>query len=179
MAQKIGIIYSSVDGQTKKICEKLKTIFEDKKIETNLYSIDTFNDDLLDFNTLIIGASIRYGKHHHKVSKFIEKNISKFHKIQTAFFSVNLVARNEDKNAPNTNPYLIKFLKNSNFKPDILEVFAGKLDYKSYSIIDKLMIKLIMRLTHGPTSSNTPIEYTDWTRVNNFGLRISKTIKLE
>lgn len=177
MTQKIGIIYSSVDGQTKKICEKLSADFNKQKIEVELYSIETFNEDVSKFHTLIIGASIRYGKHHKKVYEFIQKNIITLNQITTAFFSVNLVARKEDKNSADTNPYLIKFLNTIDWKPDILEVFAGKLDYKSYPLIDRLMIKLIMKLTDGPTKSVQPIEYTDWTRVNNFGLRISETIK--
>ena len=177
MTQKIGIIYSSVDGQTKKISEKLCAHFNDQKIEVELYSIETFNEDILEFHTLIIGASIRYGKHHKKVYEFIQKNIIILNQITTAFFSVNLVARKEDKNSANTNPYLIKFLNTIDWKPDILEVFAGKLDYKSYPLIDRLMIKLIMKLTGGPTKSVQPIEYTNWKKVDDFGLRIQKSLE--
>ncbi len=31
-----------------------------------------------------------------------------------------------------------------------------------------------MKLTDGPTKSEKPIEFTDWKRVEAFGLRISK-----
>ncbi|WP_179320251.1 menaquinone-dependent protoporphyrinogen IX dehydrogenase [Winogradskyella helgolandensis] len=179
MGQKIGIIYSSIDGQTKKICEKLNAFFNDKQIKTELYAINDFNSDISEFNTLILGASIRYGKHNKSVYDFIQTNIIALNKITTAFFSVNLVARKEDKNSADTNPYLIKFLKQTPWKPDLLEVFAGKLDYKSYPILDRIMIKLIMKLTHGPTNSDLPIEYTDWNKVSDFGLRISNTLKTQ
>jgi menaquinone-dependent protoporphyrinogen oxidase len=43
-----------------------------------------------------------------------------------------------------------------------LKVFAGKLDYKKYSFLDRIMIKLIMVMTKGPTNSKTEIEYTNW-----------------
>jgi len=177
MERKIGIIYSSIDGQTIKICNKLTANFRKEKIETVLYSIENFNGNLSEFHTLIIGASIRYGKHNKQVYEFIIKNKEHFKGIKTAFFSVNLVARKEDKNTPSTNPYLIKFIKDINFTPNFLEVFAGKLDYKSYSIIDRIMIKLIMKLTNGPTRSNEPIEFTDWKKVNNFGVKISQNYK--
>ncbi|ALJ05636.1 protoporphyrinogen oxidase [Pseudalgibacter alginicilyticus] len=177
MVPKIGIIYSSVDGQTLKICKKLIANFKEKQIQTAIYSIDEFNAELTQFHTLIIGASIRYGKHNKKVIKFINNNKNYLSKINTAFFSVNLVARKEDKNSANTNPYLIKFLKKVDWNPQYIEVFAGKLDYKSYSFFDKLMIKLIMKLTKGPTKSNLPIEFTNWKKVDHFGLRIIKNIK--
>jgi menaquinone-dependent protoporphyrinogen oxidase len=172
--RKIGIIYSSVDGQTLKICTELNALFKEKQIQTELFPIDTFHGDLSEFHTLVIGASIRYGKHNKNVSEFVLKNKEYLNEIRTAFFSVNLVARNEDKNSPDTNPYLIKFLKKTEWKPDFVGVFAGKLDYKSYSFLDRLLIKLIMKLTDGPTNSKKPIESTDWKRVEAFGLRISK-----
>ena len=178
MERKIGIIYSSIDGQTLKICKKLITTFNEKQLKAELYSIDEFNTDISEFHTLIIGASIRYGKHNKKIIEFINNNKHGFAKIKTAFFSVNLVARKENKNVANTNPYLIKFLEKIDWNPDFLDVFAGKLDYNSYSFMDKIMIKLIMKLTDGPTKSDVPIEFTDWNRVADFGLRISKNITL-
>ena len=177
MERKIGIIYSTVDGQTLKICERLNTYFIDNQIETELYSIDGFNSSLSEFHTLVIGASIRYGIHNEKISQFIQSNKNRLGEINTAFFSVNLVARKEDKNLPSTNPYLLKFLKKTDWKPDFLDVFAGKLDYKSYPFFDRIMIKLIMKFTNGPTKTDEPIEYTDWKRVDALALRISENFK--
>lgn len=172
MERKIGIIYSSVDGQTIKICEKLNRNFNQVKIESKLYSITEFNETISEFHTLIIGASIRYGKHSDQIFKFISKNKEQLSKINTAFFSVNLVARKENKNSPNTNPYLLKFIKKVEWTPNFLDVFAGKLDYKSYKLMDRLMIKLIMKLTDGPTKTNHPIEFTDWQKVESFTLKL-------
>lgn len=177
MERKIAIIYSSIDGQTKKICEKLTADFNKEQIETVLCPIENFNGNLSEFQTLIIGASIRYGKHNKKINEFILKNENTLKTLKTAFFSVNLVARKENKNSVTTNPYLIKFLENTNWKPDFVEVFAGKLDYKSYSFLDRIMIKLIMKLTDGPTKSKEPIEFTNWEKVNEFGRKISSSFK--
>lgn len=177
MKKKIGIIYSSVDGQTLKICKKLNNYFRDRQIETKLYSIDDFNESLSEFHILIIGASVRYGKHNNKVLKFIKRNKHHLNKVKTAFFSVNLVARKKGKDSVDTNPYLTKFLKKTKWNPNFLGVFAGKLDYKSYSLIDRIMISFIMKLTGGPTTSNNPIEFTNWEKVTDFGLKISDTYK--
>lgn len=177
MKRKIGVIYSSVDGQTKKICSHIYSNFKEKQIDTELYSIEEFSDNISGFHTLIFGASIRYGKHNNLIYDLIAKNKEALKKINTAFFSVNLVARKQDKNSIDTNPYLIKFLKETNWIPNFLEVFAGTLDYKSYSFFDRIMIKLIMKLTDGPTKSEKPIEYTNWKKVNSFGLKISDNYK--
>lgn len=168
MEKKLGIIYSSVDGQTRKISEALLHQLQ-QHVEARLFSIEDFQEDVTEFDLLIIGASVRYGKHNIKIREFVSHNKESLGKITTAFFSVNLVARKEDKNSPETNPYLIKFLKEVDWKPDLPAVFAGKLDYKAYSFLDRLMIKLIMKFTHGPTRSDIAIEYTDWGRVRSFG----------
>jgi menaquinone-dependent protoporphyrinogen oxidase len=51
------------------------------------------------------------------------------------------------------------------------------LDYKSYPFFDRIMIKLIMKMTKGPTKTDQPIEYTDWNRVKDFCLKISESLK--
>lgn len=168
MGVKIGIVYSTVDGQTLKICKKLQEYLKDTNTEISLFSIEDFNEDILSFDKLVIGASIRYGVHNDKIIKFINTNKNQLNAIKTAFFSVNLVARKPEKNTPTTNPYVIKFFKTINWKPTVVEVFAGKLDYKKYPFFDRIMIQFIMWMTKGPTDSNTKIEYTNWDKVKLF-----------
>ena len=173
MNERIGIIYATVDGHTLKICNKLVKTIEEKGKKANLFTIDTFNKNISDFDKLIIGSSIRYGVHHEKIIEFIKKNKSQLDTIKTAFFSVNLVARKPEKNTAETNPYVVKFFKNITWKPTIVEVFAGMLDYKKYKTFDRIMIQFIMWMTKGPTDKNTKIEYTNWEKVKQFGERIA------
>lgn len=174
MRVKTAIIYSSVDGQTLKICNKLKEVFDQNNQDIELFSIDDFNGKVLDYDRLIIGASIRYGVHNKKIIDFINIHKKELDSIKTAFFSVNLVARKPEKQTPDTNPYVIKFFKTIDWEPTVVEVFAGMLDYKKYPFFDRIMIQFIMWMTKGPTDSNAKIEYTDWDRVREFGIRMTK-----
>ena len=172
MNVKTGMIYSSIDGQTLKICNKLKDELEYNGHNIELFSIDDFNEDVTNYDRLIIGSSIRYGVHNEKIIDFINAHKEQLDSIRTAFFSVNLVARKPEKSAPDTNPYVIKFFKTIDWKPTVVEVFAGKLDYKKYSFFDRTMIQLIMWMTKGPTNTNAEIEYTNWSQVKDFGKRL-------
>ena len=68
------IIYSSTDGHTKTICEKMINLLDDGSL-VNLVSLDEATKlNLIDFNKIIIGASIRYGKHSKELYKFIKLN---------------------------------------------------------------------------------------------------------
>jgi len=166
------MIYSSVDGQTLKICDFLQKELLNLKQKIDLYSIVDFNKDPNQYDKIIIGSSIRYGVHNEKIIEFINTHKTLLDTKKTAFFSVNLVARKPAKNQPDTNPYVIKFFKKIDWKPTIVEVFAGKLDYKKYGLFDRVMIKFIMWMTKGPTDTNTEIEYTDWDHVKAFALKL-------
>ena len=162
------IIYSSTDGQTKTICEKIKS-FSKNSESIKLISLKEACDiDLFSYEDIIIGASIRYGKHNKDLYKFISLNKETLEKKKSAFFSVNVVARKLEKNTPETNPYMQKFLKISNWKPDKLGVFAGKVDYPKYGFFDKHIIRLIMFITKGPTDTSKSFEFTNWSKVEDF-----------
>ncbi|MCI5164911.1 MAG: menaquinone-dependent protoporphyrinogen IX dehydrogenase [Candidatus Electrothrix sp. GM3_4] len=171
---KIIIIYSSTDGHTKKICCRLKQRVEDQNNQVTLISInDEKTIELNSFDKIVIGASIRYGKHGKKIHEFIKENQQILDSKCNAFFSVNVVARKPEKNKPETNPYLQKFLNQISWKPNNLAVFAGKIEYKKYNVWDRSMIRLIMWLTKGPTDPKTNIEFTNWSDVESFGKTIS------
>ena len=166
------IIYSSTDGHTKTICERISN-FLDNNDEIKLTSLDEVEKfDLSEFSRIIIGASIRYGKHSNKLYKFIKINKEVLDKKQGIFFSVNVVARKPEKDAPNTNPYIKKFLKISSWRPKKLAVFAGRVDYPNYNFFDKYIIKFIMFITKGPTDTSQSYEFTDWSKVDNFAKEI-------
>lgn len=155
--KQIIIIYSTTDNYTVKICNRIKNIIEERGNTVTLLSIDSKHVELDKFDKIIIGASIRYGKHNKKVYNFINKNQEILEKKDNAFFSVNIVARKVNKNTPETNPYLIKFLNQISWQPKNLAVFGGKLDYQKYGLFDRQMIRFIMWLTKGDTDPKSVI----------------------
>jgi len=167
------IIYSSTDGHTETICKRISNSF-DNKSKIKIMSLDDATKlDLSIFNKIIIGASIRYGKHSKKLYKFITLNKNVLDQKQSVFFSVNVVARKLEKNTPETNPYIKKFLKISSWRPKKIGVFAGRVDYPNYGFFDKYIIKLIMFLTNGPTDTSQSYEFTDWSKVDKFAKELA------
>ena len=169
---KILIIYSTTDGHTRSICERLQSIAADGNDVDLVAMAEQPGIDIAPYDKVVIGASIRYGKHQQEVFDFIERNQAALESKANALFSVNVVARKPEKNTPETNPYLQKFLKKISWKPDNLAVFAGKIDYPRYGTFDRTMIRFIMWMTKGPTDPTLTIEFTDWDKVDEFGRRI-------
>ncbi len=171
----ILIIYSTTDGHTTKICHRLQEVIEKQAHQVEMVSVQNEpNVELASFDKVVIGASIRYGKHSPLIIDFIKKNEKILTEKQNAFFSVNVVARKPNKNQPETNPYMQNFLKQISWQPKVLAVFAGKLDYPRYNFFDRLAIRFIMFMGNDSTNPKAVVEFTDWQQVEEFGRVISE-----
>lgn len=168
------LIYSTHDGQTLKICQHLATTMQATGKTVRLASLAECDGlDLEKYATVVIGASIRYGHLNKALYRFIEQNKTILEQRENGFFCVNLTARKPDKNTPETNAYMKKFLELSPWQPQQQAVFAGALLYSQYGFFDKFMIRLIMKITGGETDTSKDIEYTDWQKVEAFANHIA------
>jgi menaquinone-dependent protoporphyrinogen oxidase len=171
---KILFLYSTVDGHTLKICRRLQQLAEQAGHAVTLAELPARAGMPLEpFDGIVVGASIRYGKHRPDVVEFMRANRPLLERKPSAFFSVNIVARKPEKNTPETNPYVRKFLAQIGWRPRHVAVFAGMLDYPRYGFWDRQIIRFIMFLTRGPTDPASVVEFTDWKQVEAFGQRIS------
>ena len=169
----ILILYATTDGHTRKICAFLQDFIAQQGNHVTLRQVDEASDiDPADYDKIVIGASIRYGKHAKPVYDFVRQNQSLLDSLPNAFFSVNLVARKPGRNTRDSNPYVKRFLKQISWEPKQLAIFAGKLDYPIYSFWDRKIIQMIMWMTKGPTDPTAVVEFTDWDQVEAFGHRI-------
>ncbi|MGD8619894.1 MAG: menaquinone-dependent protoporphyrinogen IX dehydrogenase [Gammaproteobacteria bacterium] len=170
---RVLILYSTTDGHTLEICERLKQVVEGRGNCVDLVSIDDAGAiDLNPFDKIVIGASIRYGRHDRQVYRFVEDKRQDLDRKPNVFFSVNVVARKPEKSRPETNPYLQKFLGQISWRPRKLAVFAGKIDYPRYGWFDRNVIRMIMWMTKGPTDPQAVIDFTDWSQVERFGQEV-------
>lgn len=171
---RILILFSTTDGHTLEICRRLRQVVEALGHRATLTAIDAWrSEDLGRYDKIVVGARIRYGRHSRQVYDFVADARPALESRPSAFFSVNVVARKPGKDTPETNPYLRKFLRRIAWQPRHLAVFAGEIDYRKYGWLDRQVIRLIMRITKGPTEPGTVTDFTDWTRVEAFGRQIA------
>jgi len=168
------LLYSTVDGHTRKIGRRLKEVLERGGHAAQLIELRGKPDvDLAAFDTIVIGASIRYGRHRRDVHDFVATHRPALERMPCAFFSVNLVARKPGRAAPATNPYLRTFVRRTGWTPRAQAAFAGRLDYAAYGRVDRWIIRLIMWMTGGPTDPKACVEFTDWGAVDAFARRVA------
>ncbi|KLV03205.1 protoporphyrinogen oxidase [Photobacterium aquae] len=169
--EKVLLLHSSSDGQTVKILRHIETTLGGD-YQCELVDLNTLPTvDFADYDRVLVGASIRYGHLNKKLYQFIERYRDELDQNKVGFFCVNLTARKEGKNTPETSVYMKTFLKKSPWCPKLQEVFAGALRYPRYGWFDRVMIQFIMRITGGETDTSKEVEYTDWQKVEAFAAR--------
>jgi len=174
------IVYSTIDGHTLEICERIAAIARATGHEVELAEVESASAEQLEAcDRIVIGASIRYGKHKPEVAAFIARHRQALEARPNALFSVNVVARKPGKDVPEGNPYLQKLLSTIDWKPRRLAVFAGRIDYPSLGVLDRTMIRLIMWMTKGPTDPRAVVEFTDWARVEAFGREFAQALSAQ
>ncbi|MFC0180485.1 menaquinone-dependent protoporphyrinogen IX dehydrogenase [Thorsellia kenyensis] len=175
---KLLVIYSTSDGQTQKIADFIANEIRENYEKVTIININDIKDvNINEYSHIIIGASIRYGKFSKAIYSFIDDTFAILNSKKTAFYSVNLTARKFDKNTPETNSYTRKFLARIQWKPKKCAVFAGALVYPQYKLLDKYMIKLIMKITKGETDTTKSIDYTDWLYVKTWARDFAEKLK--
>lgn len=132
------IVYSSRLGTAEKCALKLKSYFKNETTIVNLKSGEV--PDLLLFDNIVIGGSIRIGKVQKEVIEFCQNNLDSLKKKTIGIFLC--MGENEDK--------FDEYLK-SNFSQDFLGIvsvkgfFGGEFNYSKMNFLLRAMIRRMSR----------------------------------
>lgn len=171
----VAIIHSSVHGQTRRIAQRIAHRLESAGVEILLMEFgDARAFDPADCSAVIVGAPVRYGRHDRRLARYVARFAGALKTRPFGLFSVDLISRNPEKTHPDNNVYARKLLERLAVRPDLVGIFAGRLDYPRYGWLDRRLIQLIMKIMDGPTDPSTTVEYTDFERVDRFADEMRK-----
>jgi len=173
----IPVLYASRDGQSRRIADRIAERLAAQEIPAvalDLAAASPAPADLAGASPVVVVAAVRYGRHLPAARRFLAGYRKLSSPPALALASVNLTARKPGKTTAESNPYLRKLIAQSGTKPALAIAIAGRLDYRRYRALDRLIIRGIMWLTGGPTDPGTCIEYTSWTAVDAFAARIAE-----
>ncbi|WP_321332758.1 menaquinone-dependent protoporphyrinogen IX dehydrogenase [Breoghania sp.] len=178
MTTRIDIFYASHDGHTLKIARFIEKIlmgaFDGKVTLHSAKSPDLEAERIGQDSFTVVIAPIRYGYPLREAEAFLRANKTRIAPERLAMLLVCLTARKPNRQSVETNGYLRKWLARHGLTPKIAASIAGKLDYPRYRPFDRFMIRLIMRMSRGPTDPTTQIEYTDWAQVEALSQEIAR-----
>lgn len=166
----ILLAYSTTDGHTRTICTYIQAQLQQRQLHVHMVPLAQANSmsdkDIARFDVVVLGASIRYGRHQPEVLRFANRHAPLLNQLPGIFFSVSAIARKPHRRTVETNPYVKRFLNAARWKPQHVAMLAGKIDYPRYCWLDRQIIRCIMHLTGGPTDIRQTTEFTDWTQVH-------------
>lgn len=178
MTPPVLIAYASVQGQTRRIAERIAAVLQRHGIDTELVPAARLTGrDPRNYRAVVAGSSVRYGKHDRRLVRWLERHAGALSQMPNAFFSVNLVARDPASRSPETNSHVAKCLAAMKFRPAVVAVFPGKVDYPSWTWWQRLMIRAIMNKTGGPSRGDEVIEYTDFDEVDRFAESLTERLR--
>ncbi|MBM3116340.1 menaquinone-dependent protoporphyrinogen IX dehydrogenase [Jeongeupia naejangsanensis] len=169
------ICHASRDGQATRIAERLaRHRCGDAVVLCDLTRKMPDTALIAAADAIVVVAAVRYGNHLPEAERFMLAQREILQCKPVAIASVNLSARKPGKASPERNAYLRRWLAKHKLKPALATAFAGRLDYPRYRWFDRLMIRLIMAMSDGPTDPGTVVEYTDWEAVDDFAEAIGR-----
>lgn len=170
------LCYASHDGHTRRIAERMAARVAERGFAVDLIDLaarQPAGGEIAAAAAVAVVAAIRYGHHLPPARTFLTRNRDRLAEKPLATISVNLTARKPEKRTVAGSVYLRKWLAEAQLEPQLAEAVAGRLDYPSYRWFDRMMIRLIMRITGGPTDPTAVVEYTDWAAVDRIGDEIA------
>ena len=164
------IIYTSFDGQTARVAERIGTRLQDAGHNVTVRAAEALEVlwELDTHDAILIGGAIRFGKHKRYLVELVRDHLEDLVRRPTAFFSVCKSAGGPGARPDAAQRYIDEFLQRTGWKPAFARSFAGALRYTRYNFFIRSMIRLIMTVTGGDTDTSRDFEYTDWSAVDAF-----------
>ena len=172
------ILYATREGQTARIAERMATVLRGRGHSVLMHRADGGETGLnpADFDGVIVGASIHYGRHPGHLKKLLRAQRAALEARPSAFFSVSLSAGGPGAKPEAARRYLEKFLKQVRWRPQQAATVAGALPYSRYGAFKRALMIVFVGLAGGDIDTARDYEYTDWSEVERFALAFAQRL---
>jgi menaquinone-dependent protoporphyrinogen oxidase len=174
---RVPVFYATTDGHTRRIAEAIAATLREQGFESEACELTskTPRPDWINIRSAVIGASVHAGRHQQIAARFIKREAQRLNARPSAFFSVSM-------SAASSNPAKVevvrdlatKFVHDAGWNPRRIACFAGTLAYTQYGFIKRFVMRRIAKAEGGPTDTSRDHEFTDWTAVRDFALKVAK-----
>ena len=115
-----------------------------------------------------------YPKH---LRTFVIRQRSWLNTVPTGFYTVCMAIHSpRAKEREDARAYGQRFVATTQWKPTLVETFAGAVKYTQYNVITRYIMKMISKREGGSTDTAHDHEYTDWDAVARFTRQFLESI---
>lgn len=168
MIKYLLVVYASKHGQAEKIARRIGEVARTPRMDAKVFDVEELPSDALDHcECAIVVGSVYFGRHSKSLVNYVRTNRERLHEMRAAFVSVSMAASQaEGKETAAENA--AAFLKQTGWKPSIVEMIGGALTYSRYGRFTRWLIRRIARSKNLGTDTSRDYEYTDWRTVDAF-----------
>ncbi len=173
------IVYSTVEGQTRRIAQAVAGHARDAGFDPVLLDPEhPLADGVVHFDAALVAAPVHFGKHPASVLRFVQRHREALESVPCAFLSVSMsAARADDASRAAAAGYLTTFLAAAGWSPALAVSVAGALRYTRYGFLKRLMLRRIARKNGLPTDVRQDHELTDWAAVRRHTLHLLRRVE--
>ncbi|MFC7097203.1 flavodoxin domain-containing protein [Halobaculum marinum] len=166
----ILVAYATGEGQTAAVADRVGAVVEARGHAVDV--VDIGRESALavdDYDAVIVGSSIHYGRHGKRVRRFVRDNREALTARPTAFFQLSLAsAADTEEGVEEAAGYVEAFLEATDWHPDRIAQFGGALRYSKYGFLKRLMMRRIVGDDFPDVDPHGDTEFTDWAEVEAF-----------
>lgn len=170
MTMKFLVLYSSIEGQTRKIAEAVASHLETYQHSVMLSDANQVGSaDPGVGDAVILCAPVHGGQYPAPLIHYVRNWAQVLNDMPSAFISVSLsIASSDVTEQREAKGYAVAFSKETGWNPSATLNCAGALKYSEYDYFKKWMLKRIAAIEGGPVDTRQDYELTNWTAVKSF-----------
>lgn len=163
------VLYSSTEGQTRKIAERIAAQVGAAGHRATLYDMgsDQKVPSVSAFDAVLCAASVHQGYHQESAIDFVAAQAEVLNAARSAFVSVSLSAAMADGRAE-AQSYVDRFLEATGWKPTMCLLLAGAIRLQAYDYFERQVMKYVLREKGIAHDLDVDYECTDWQALEAF-----------
>jgi menaquinone-dependent protoporphyrinogen oxidase len=160
---KVLIVYATIEGQTRKIAEKIANQIRELGHVAELVDIDRkfHNINVDHFDAVIIAASVHQHAHQEAIEGFVVACRAALKAMPTMFLSVSLSAAFAE-GRKEAQDYIAKFIEQTGWTPSVSLPVAGALRNEGYDYFQQQILEHIVLKNREVDHPERDREFTDW-----------------
>lgn len=165
---KLLIIYATVDGQAELIARRIAQTASRSGVEAAVRNVrDKPAADLTRCGSVIIVASVRYGRHSRAITRFVRANRERLASLPSALVSVSGSAV-DAATRPEAEQYVHDFLRITGWTPAEQLLIGGAVKFTKYNFLIRLITRRAFAAKGVTIDSRRDHDFTDWQAVERF-----------
>jgi len=181
--KKVLIAYGTRFGSTKEVAEKMRKILEKVGLITDLVDLQEVTESdwpsIKDYNGVLLGSSIKFGKWMKEPTSFLTKNSEFFKgKLPFGIYVCSAFAADPEKRPEMKEEYIGQKITDLSINVSLYDAFGGVIDLTSATKlgwVDKKIVGVMAK--NDPTiSKNERNDLRDWDQITAFGEKFAELV---